>query len=334
MSTDLSDDIFDVTEDSPEVRQWVVNEKEHDQRLDKVLVSHVPEFSRSYLQNLIQQACVVIDGNTQTLASRRIRWGQTIQITLKATAESKAFTPEILPNALAILYEDEHLMILNKPVGLVVHPAPGNWSGTLLNALLAHHANAMMLPRAGIVHRLDKDTSGVMVVAKNLQAMNALASAIAQREVQRTYLALAHGMVKWQTQTVDAPIGRDRHVRTRMAVQAGGKLARTHFEQLALNNGYSALRCKLETGRTHQIRVHCAHMGHPLVADQLYGGKQGLGICRQALHAIELAFCHPITQESMLFKAPPPQDFQYAWDLVLSKNSLADPYQNHEFIRC
>ena len=319
MSVDLNDDIVDVGEETPEIRTWVVKDGDHDQRLDKVLVNHVPEFSRSYLQDLIAQQCVQVDGLVQATASRRVRWGQTISITLKPTAESQAFQPEVLPDALNILYEDEHLIVLNKPVGLVVHPAPGNWRGTLLNALLSHHSQAVMLPRAGIVHRLDKDTSGVMVVAKSLQAMNGLARAIAEREVNRTYLALAHGNVSWEKHSVDAPIGRDRAQRTRMAVHADGKWARTHFERIAAIQGYTALRCQLETGRTHQIRVHAAHMGHPLVSDRIYGGKEGLGIARQALHATKLAFNHPITQQSMTYTAAPPPDFQMAWGLVLNE---------------
>lgn len=322
MSTNLCDDILDVTSDSPDIRSWVVDPNEHNQRLDKALVGRVPEFSRSYLQKLIDQGCVVLNGQTLKLASRRVIWGQTIQITLKATDESQAFKPQALPYALPILYEDEHLMVVNKPVGLVVHPAPGNWSGTLLNALLAHHANAKFLPRAGIVHRLDKDTSGAMVVAKTLPAMNALSLAIAQRDAHRTYLAIAQGVVKWSLHTVDAPVGRDPRVRTRMSVQSGGKWARTHFENLAVNQGYTALRCKLDTGRTHQIRVHCAHLGYPLVADVLYGGKSGLTLQRQALHAAELAFAHPVTQEHMVFSAPAPEDFQMAWALVYANRPI------------
>ena len=205
--------------------------------------------------------------------------GSTLRLELVPTDESRAFTPQAL--ALDIVFEDAHLMVLNKPAGLVVHPAPGNWSGTLLNGLLAHHAGAATLPRAGIVHRLDKDTSGLMVVGKTLPAVTALSRAIAAREVQRHYLALAHGRVEPAEQSIEAAIGRDPVSRIRMAVVAGGKPARTDVRCLAQRDGYSALACKLHSGRTHQIRVHLAWRGHPLVSDALYGGAPGLGLQRQ-----------------------------------------------------
>jgi 23S rRNA pseudouridine1911/1915/1917 synthase len=234
-----------------------------------------------------------------------------VRVELVPTAQSQAFRAE--PIALAIVHEDEHLLVVDKPAGLVVHPAAGNWSGTLLNGLLAHHAGAAMLPRAGIVHRLDKDTTGLMVVAKTLPAMTGLVRAIAARDVRRIYLALAVGEVRWAQATIDAPIGRDPVSRVRMAVLAGGKPARTDVERLAVGDGVSALRCRLHTGRTHQIRVHLAHEGYPLVADALYGGRPLRGMARQALHAAELAFAHPIDGRLLEFGSPLPADLAAAW---------------------
>jgi 23S rRNA pseudouridine1911/1915/1917 synthase len=306
-----------------EVRQAGISPAQHGLRLDKALVALAPEFSRSWLQQLIDRGHVQVDGQVQTLAARKLRAGQWLQVALVPTAESLAFRPE--PMDLAVVHEDAHLLVLNKPVGLVVHPAPGHWQGTLLNGLLAHHPGASALPRAGIVHRLDKDTSGLMVVAKTLPAMTALVRLIAARDVKRVYLALAHGRIAWETASIEAPIGRDPVSRLRMAVVATGKPARTDVERLAVwdgaagdgRNSVCALRCRLHTGRTHQIRVHLASRGHPLVADALYGGRPLLGLERQALHAAELAFAHPADGRAMAFVAPLPDDLARAWATVL-----------------
>jgi 23S rRNA pseudouridine1911/1915/1917 synthase len=228
--------------------------------------------------------------------------------------------------SLAIVHEDEHLLVVHKPAGLVVHPAAGHWSGTLLNALLAHHAGAAALPRAGIVHRLDKDTSGLMLVGKSLPAVTALVRDIAARDVQRLYVALAWGDVP-ASAVVDAPIGRDPHSRLRMAVVSvgrGGREARTDVQCLARREGVSALRCRLHTGRTHQIRVHLASRGWPLVSDALYGGRPGLGLERQALHAVRLALRHPVTGLPLSFFAPPPADFARAWEQVAGATMAPD----------
>jgi 23S rRNA pseudouridine1911/1915/1917 synthase len=306
----------------PELRQAVVSAAQHGLRLDKALVALAGEFSRSWLQQLIERGHVQVDGQVQATASRKLRAGQRLQVALVPTAESQAFRPETM--ALAIVHEDAHLLVVDKPVGLVVHPAPGHWQGTLLNGLLAHHAGAAALPRAGIVHRLDKDTSGLMVVAKTLPAMTALVRLIAARDVKRVYLALAHGRIAWPEARIDAPVGRDPVSRLRMAVVAGGKPARTDVERLAVQDGpdggvrdaVSAVRCRLHTGRTHQIRVHLASRGHPLLADALYGGRPLLGLQRQALHAAELAFAHPHDGRAMAFSAPLPADLAQAWAQV------------------
>ena len=298
-----------------EWRECIVDAVGHAQRLDKMLVQLAPEFSRSHLQGLVADGHVQVDGQPVTVAARKLRVGQRVRLELVPTAQSLAFRPE--PMALAIVYEDEHLLVVDKPAGLVVHPAAGNWSGTLLNGLLAHHPDAARLPRAGIVHRLDKDTTGLMVVAKTLPAMTALVRSIAARDVRREYLALAHGSASWSRLSIDAPIGRDPVSRVRMAVVAGGKPARTDVERLALRDGVTALRCRLHTGRTHQIRVHLAHQGLPLVGDVVYGGRSLLGMQRQALHAAELAFDHPADGRPMAFHSALPADLAQAWQQIV-----------------
>ena len=308
-------------EGDAEVREAVVSRLQHALRLDKALVALAPEFSRSWLQQLIERGHVQLDGVAQTTASRKLRAGQRIRLALVPTAESLAFHPEAM--ALSVVFEDEHLLVVDKPAGLVVHPGAGHWSGTLLNGLLAHHDKAATLPRAGIVHRLDKDTTGLMVVAKTLPAMTALVRQIAAREVRRVYLALAQGKVQWSQATIEAPIGRDPAARLRMAVVAGGKPARTEVERLAVVGSISALRCRLHTGRTHQIRVHLASKGHALVGDALYGGRPALGMTRQALHATELAFLHPARGEPMAFSAALPADLATAWAQVMPEWGLS-----------
>jgi 23S rRNA pseudouridine1911/1915/1917 synthase len=301
-----------------ELRRLVFGEAQHGQRLDRALAELVPEFSRSYLQQLIDLSGVVINAVVVRKASTRVKAADVGVIELRPTPQSQAFKPQAM--ALNIVYEDEYLLVLNKPAGLVVHPAPGNWSGTLLNGLLAHDAGVVNLPRAGIVHRLDKDTSGLMVVARTRAVMDALISLIAARQVSRQYLALAHG--RWvgsANREVNAPIGRDPRNRLRMAVvdmdKHPGKLARTDIELLENCAKGCLLRCTLHTGRTHQIRVHAASIGHPLVSDELYGGAVTPGMQRQALHACRLAFQHPITARPMLFQAAVPEDLAHALNL-------------------
>lgn len=297
-----------------ERRERVAGAAEHGQRLDRLLVAIAPEFSRTHLQSLVDRALVTIDGAPARLSARRVRAGQRIVVDLVPTEESLAFRPQAMP--IAVLYEDDALLVLDKPAGLVVHPAAGNWSGTLLNGLLARHPGAERLPRAGIVHRLDKDTSGAMVVGKTLPAVTALTRAIAERRVQRRYLAIAHGELAEAALRIEAPIGRDPVSRVRMAAVAGGKPARTDVARIAVRDGFSALACALHTGRTHQIRVHLASRGHPLVADALYGGRAALGMTRQALHAVRLVLSHPDDGRELVLDCPPPADFARAWEVV------------------
>ena len=322
---ELPEDVEPLLESSQEeVRVAAVPVALHGQRLDRVLAQLVPEFSRSYLQQLIEQGEALIDGRVTTKVSAKVRLGHQLQITLRATPQSQAFVPEAMP--IEVVYEDEHLRVIHKPAGLVVHPAPGNWRGTLLNGLLALDPKASEVPRAGIVHRLDKDTSGLMVVARTRQAMDALVSQIAARQVHRQYLALAHK--NWtgaSPRTLEAAIGRDPTNRLRMAVvdlsHQSGKTAATTFDLLAQGERCCLVQCTLHTGRTHQIRVHMAHLGHPLLGDAVYGGMPLGGMSRQALHAWRLAFEHPITGERIDLTSDWPEDMAQALqNLGLSYN--------------
>ena len=298
-----------------EERVATVAAAQHGERLDKAIVAFVPEFSRSHLQQLVRSGDVVVDGATATSPAQRVRAGQRIAVRLQPTAESRAYVAEALP--LAVVHEDRDILVVDKAAGMVVQPAAGNWTGTLLNALLARDPASAALPRAGIVHRLDKDTSGLMVVGRTLAAVTALVRAIAARDVERRYLAIAHGTAPGERWSVDAPIGRDPRMRTKMAVVASGKPARTDFERIGERARVAALRCTLHSGRTHQIRVHLAHVGMPLLGDRLYGGAAALGLERQALHANELAFAHPVSGKAMAFQSEPPSDFAHAWRQVV-----------------
>lgn len=314
-----------------ERRTLIFAAQHHQQRLDRVLVDLVPEFSRSYLQQLIERGDVYVNGRALTKASQRVKLSDQAVVELRPTPQSQAFKPETM--ALDLVYQDEHLLVINKPAGLVVHPAPGNWRGTLMNGLLGFDPSTVCLPRAGIVHRLDKDTSGLMVVARNREVMDALVVAIAERRVKRQYVALAHG--GWhgsRESAVHEPIGRDPGNRLRMAVvdliRHAGKAAATDICCLDSNHQGCLVWCTLQTGRTHQIRVHMAWLGHPLVADALYGGRFCAGMRRQALHAARLAFTHPVTQQALRFSSPLPADFASAlldWGLTYNIGTSDPP---------
>jgi 23S rRNA pseudouridine1911/1915/1917 synthase len=287
----------------------------HGWRADRAVARLIPEFSRSYLQQLMGDGAVLLRGEALRKPASRLKAGDLLTVELRPTPQAQAFVAQPMP--LVVVFEDEHLLVIDKPAGLVVHPAAGHWSGTLLNGLLAHHAGAVNLPRAGIVHRLDKDTSGLMLVGKSRQAVEALVRAIAAREVQREYLALAQGA--WRgppVQEVDQTIGRDTHNRLRMAVlrpdATSGKTARTTVTLLATQTQASLVACKLHTGRTHQIRVHMAWLGHSLVGDSLYGGRVQWGMARQALHAHRLRLAHPLSGAPLDFSRPPPPDLMAA----------------------
>jgi 23S rRNA pseudouridine1911/1915/1917 synthase len=312
---DTRPDEVEPGEDASETRTLSVGLEHHGERLDKLLTGIAPEFSRAHLQSLIADGRVLVAGQVATSASARMKAGQKVQVELVRPAQDQAFKPEDIP--INVVYEDDHVLVVDKPAGLVVHPAAGNWSGTLLNGLLARDAAAAGLPRAGIVHRLDKDTSGLMVVGRTLEGVTGLMRDIASRVVSRQYLALVHGRLATEQESIEAPIGRDPRVRVRMAVISSGKPARTDIEQVGYAQGIAAVRCTLHTGRTHQIRVHMMFRGHPLVSDETYGGRPALGMKRQALHAAHLAFRHPVTGEHLAFDSQPPADFAQAWEAIV-----------------
>ncbi|MFC5428128.1 RluA family pseudouridine synthase [Paraburkholderia denitrificans] len=308
------------------------------ERLDKVLAKVFPEFSRSRLQGWIEAQRVRVDG-APAKVRQPVPLGATIELVPDLLPEQLAFTPEPVP--LDVVYEDDAIVVINKPAGIVVHPAAGNWSGTILNGLLHRYGDrAAGLPRAGIVHRLDKETSGLMVVARTLEAQTDLVRQLQARTVKRRYLALVWGNMPDEG-TIDAPIGRDPRERTRMAVVAGstGKPARTHFRRVdtTLWHGQpvSAIHCDLETGRTHQIRVHCAHIGHPLLGDPVYGRARGRrsvaalpdGFARQALHAWRLGLIHPVTGRAMQWRADVPDDM----DALIAALGFGEESEEHGF---
>ena len=275
-------------------------------RLDQALARLLPGESRSRLSRLIEEGHVRVDGEA-AVGRRKVKSGEAVELTLAPREADAAFRPEAI--ALDVLHEDDDVLVIDKPAGLVVHPGSGNWAGTMLNALLHHAPGAASLPRAGIVHRLDKDTSGLLVVARNEPAQLALVRQLQARTVKRTYLALARGRVE-RDGKVDAPIGRHPVHRTRMAVVPAGKPAVTQYRVRERLAAHTLLECDLETGRTHQIRVHLASIGHPLEGDPVYGGRGARPFPRQALHAWRLAFRHPRTGETLQFESPLPADFR------------------------
>lgn len=291
----------------------------HGERLDRALAEMFPDYSRSRLKSWIQDNFVELDGVVVTKPRLKVTAQARIDIAAELEPEV-TFAPQPIP--LNIVAEDDHILVLNKPAGLVVHPGAGTPDGTLLNALLHHQPAQEQLPRAGIVHRLDKDTTGLMVVAKTLSAYTALVDDLQERRITREYEAIVTGIIT-AGGTVDAPIGRHPTKRTLMAVVRSGKPAVTHYRVLARYRAHTHLRLRLESGRTHQIRVHMAHLHHPLVGDPQYGGRprpprgaepalteQLQSFDRQALHARRLALNHPITGEWCEWLAESPGDMQ------------------------
>jgi len=298
-------------------------------RLDQCLAEIFPDYSRSKLQTWIKSGRVLVDGEAMK-GREKLDGGEEIELDAEPEMVIEDNAEDIPLN---IVYEDDAILIINKPAGLVVHPAVGNWSGTLVNALLHHAPNLATLPRAGIVHRIDKDTSGLLMIAKTLQAHTSLVEQLQERSIEREYLALVKG---WMTAggCVDEPIGRHPVDRKRNAVRRDGKEAITHYRLEQRFKRHTLIRVKLETGRTHQIRVHMSHINYPLVGDQVYGGRfQMPADCnpaladalrsfkRQALHAARLGLEHPETGEYMEWEAPMPADMQNLIDL-LTANEL------------
>lgn len=282
------------------------------QRVDRYLAARLDGVSRTRLQQWIALGAVRC-GERALTASTRLKGGERIVVEPQPREADTAFAPD--PIELDIVHEDDELLVVDKPPALVVHPAAGNWRGTLMNGLLHHRPALARLPRAGIVHRLDRDTSGLLVVAKTEGAFASLSTQLAERSMERRYLALVLGRTP-ASGTIDAPIGRDPVSRVRMAVvaQERGKPARTHYERLAVGELalriVSLLECRLESGRTHQIRVHLRSIGHPLVGDTVYGGAALDGFARQALHAWQLALRHPASAGRVRWRSPPPQDLR------------------------
>ena len=305
----------DYTPSGPYEINFVIPSQLAGLRLDQALAKLAPEYSRNRLQSWIRHEKVTLDGESCN-GKQKVWGGESVRI-------EAAPDPSEVPHAaqdieLSVLFEDEVLLVIDKPAGLVVHPGSGNWEGTLLNALLHHCPGLSAVPRAGIVHRLDKETSGLLVVAKSLASQSNLVRQLQARSVSRQYLALVHGELSGSA-TVDAPIGRHPSHRTKMAVVENGKPAKTHYRVVRSFSGCTLLECSLETGRTHQIRVHMQHIGHPLVGDPVYGKKPASSenaallsaFPRQALHARRLSFLHPSNHAPMTFESPIPADLAH-----------------------
>ncbi len=279
-------------------------------RLDLVLAELWPQHSRSRFQTWVREGRVQVDGKVESEPKRKLIGGEVLELSEPPGMRELAEQPEDIP--LDIVFEDDELLVINKPAGLVVHPGSGNWNGTLMNALLFHVPAIANVPRAGIVHRLDKDTSGLLVVAKTLEAQTDLVRQLQARTVRRIYLAVVSGIVRREGM-IDNPIGRHPVHRTKMALVAenrGGKPAVTHFRVLEQYDHCALVECALETGRTHQIRVHLASIKHPLVGDQVYGkvDPRAPAFARQALHATRLGLLHPLTGRYQQWEVPVPPD--------------------------
>ena len=300
------------------IRLIPVEPEEAGQRADSFVAAKAAELSRSAAQELIRTGRVLDEAGRPVKSSRKLAAGEVLRLELPDAAEETALEPQDIP--LDVVYEDGDLIVVNKPKGLVVHPAPGHPDGTLVNALLFHCGDSLSgiggEKRPGIVHRIDKETSGLLIAAKNDFAHRALSDQLKDRSLSREYETIVRGTIRDEAGVIDAPIGRHPTDRKKMAVtDKNSRPAVTHYEVLARFPGYTHLRCKLETGRTHQIRVHLAHIGHPVLGDVVYGMKKPeLGQSSQCLHARAIRFLHPRTGEAMRFETPLPPYFQEVLD--------------------
>ena len=294
-----------------EIREFLVEEDEEGDRLDVYLSDQFVDMSRSYIQKIIKDKKVTVNGKVEK-AKYLVKEEDKVVIEIPKPKILEV-VPQDIP--IEIVYEDDDIIIVNKPQGMVVHPAPGNYEGTLVNAILYHCKGNLSsingVIRPGIVHRIDKDTSGILMIAKNNNAHNCLAEQLKDHSITREYEFICHGVFKEDNITVDRPIGRNPKDRLKMAIVPNGKRAVTHFEVLERFNGYTHVRARLETGRTHQIRVHAMSINHPLVGDPVYGPKNSkIKLNGQALHAKKLGFIHPTTKEYVEFDSELPDYFQ------------------------
>lgn len=292
------------------MKQFVVKQEQANLRLDKVIANEYSELSRTNIQKLIEEDKVLVNDKIQK-ASYKVSIGDNIQIE-EVQAKEIDLKPQDIP--LDIIYEDDDIIVVNKQKGLVVHPANGNPDGTLVNAIMAICKDSLSgiggEIRPGIVHRLDKDTSGLIIIAKNDKAHINLSEKIKNREIKKTYIALVRGVIKENEATIDMPIGRSTKDRKKMAVSKNGKNAITHFKVMKRYDKYTLVEVKIETGRTHQIRVHMSEIGYPIIGDAVYSnGKNPFGVEGQMLHAAKLTFKHPITNKELNLEAPLPEYF-------------------------
>ena len=291
-----------------------------DERVDACIARLAPDISRSATQRLCEDGQVLLNGAIAK-KNARVAPGDVLELTLPAPQPTQAQAEDI---PLDVAYEDADVIVINKPKGLVVHPAAGHWEGTLVNALLHHCKDSLSgvggALRPGIVHRIDKDTSGLLIVAKNDFAHQQLAAQLQDHTLARTYVCIVCGNLREDAGTVNAPIARDKNDRKKMAIRSDGKPAVTHWQVLARYPGYTYVHCKLETGRTHQIRVHMASLGHPILGDTVYGHKKPeLGQSTQCLHAKELTFLHPRTDEPVTVTCPLPDEFAHVLQVLEHK---------------
>ncbi|VDG97428.1 Ribosomal large subunit pseudouridine synthase D [Lysinibacillus sphaericus] len=298
--------------------QYVIEEQTAGERIDKALASVNADWSRTLIQQWVKDGIVLVNG-VAVKSNYKVKSGDSLTVDEPEPEELNMPAEDL---NLEIVYEDSDVLVVNKRSGMVVHPAPGHTTGTLVNGLM-HHCTDLSgingIMRPGIVHRIDKDTSGLLMVAKNDKAHTSLVNQLVEKSVTRVYTALVHGHIPHDNGTIDAPIGRNQKDRQSMSVENNGKHAVTHFKVLERFGEFTLVECRLETGRTHQIRVHMKYIGHPLAGDPKYGPKRTIDFDGQVLHAGTLGFVHPVTEEYMEFKAPLPEDFEQLLSEMKSK---------------